>query len=94
VQFTDESGRIVFEPVQVPTRDHYEITIVYAMDGEWALELRGFGNAERVELAQTSGCCATATIDVRVAPGGSLSIEPTRGHGPLPTIDHIVIDRA
>jgi hypothetical protein len=93
-QFTDRSGQIIFESVDVPTRDRYRITIVYVADGDWSLELRGFGNPAHVDLAPAASCCATATVDVRIAPGGTLSIGVSRGDGSLPTIDRIVIDRA
>jgi hypothetical protein len=92
-QFTDRSGLIMLS-VDVPTRDRYRITIVYVADGDWSLELRGFGNPERADLPWASGCCATATVDVRLAPGGTLTIGLSRGDGSLPTIDRIVIDRA
>jgi hypothetical protein len=92
VKFTSRSGEIEFESLDVPTRDRYRVTIFYAVEGEWSLELDGSQDEERVGLDRTSGCCASVTVDIRLSPGGDLSIGPSRGDGPLPTIDRILID--
>jgi hypothetical protein len=93
VHFTSPSGEIEYESLDVPTRDRYRVTIVYAAEGDWSVDVRGSANSERVQLNPNSGCCASVTVDLRLSPGGDVTIEPSRGDGPLPTIDRILIER-
>jgi hypothetical protein len=92
VRFTGESGEIEFESLDVPRQDRYRVTIVYASEGEWSIDIRGSANRERVELPRNADCCASITVSVRIGAGGDLTIEPGRGDGPFPTIDRILID--
>lgn len=90
VRFTSRSGQIEFEP-QVPTRDRYRVTIVYAVDEDRRLEVSGWRDSERVRLSRTAGCCGSVGVEVWLTPGGDLTIEPSRGDGRLPIIDRIII---
>lgn len=94
VQFTRGSGTIEFESIDVPTRDRYRVTIVYASPRDWRGTVRGYRDTERVWFDRASSCCGSVTVVLRLSPGGELSISPSRRNGPLPTIDRIVIEPA
>lgn len=93
VQLTSDRSEIEVRSVGVPTASDYRVTIVYASDGGSSIEVRGSSDSHSVPLA-AAGCCGSVSLMVRLSPGGSLSISPSQGDGPLPAIDRIVIERA
>lgn len=93
VQFTRQMGSIEIRSVDVPTTDAYRVTINYASDGGWSVGVHGSNDSQSVQLGP-SGCCGSASVAVRLSPGGSLIIEPSQGDGPFPAVDRIVIERA
>ncbi len=93
VQFTSRSGSIQFQSIQVPGDGQYLVTLVYAPGGAWSGSVRAGRAWEPIQFESGSGCCATVSVELPLSPRtNEIAIEPSRGDGPFPVIDHIIVE--
>jgi hypothetical protein len=94
VRFRNSWAEIEFRDV-VPVTGTYRVTIAYAPDDDRSrtVVVSAAGRSVRVTLARGTGCCASASVELRLSAGGAVRIEPTDWRGRRPAIDRIIIDK-